>query len=70
MDGPTVLWRLVRGASVAHATVLGTVPPVTVTWFVDGLMARAENYDTLDLALARADFIRGVFERDGWTEAL
>jgi hypothetical protein len=31
-------------------------------------MDRAENYDTLDLALARAEHIRGVLLRDGWTE--
>jgi hypothetical protein len=31
-------------------------------------MDRAENYDTLDLALARAEQIRGVLTGDGWTE--
>jgi hypothetical protein len=30
-------------------------------------MDRAENYNTMELALARADQIRGVLERDGWT---
>ena len=64
-----VLWRLTRGPSTAHATVLGTVPPITVTWFFDGLMDRVENYDTLDLAMARADHIRSVLITDGWTEA-
>ena len=29
-------------------------------------MDRAENYDSMDLALARADDIRGVLLRDGW----
>ena len=40
-----------------------------MTWFLDGVMDRAENYDTLDLALARADQIRGVLLRDGWNES-
>ena len=65
---PTVLWRLTRGRAVAHATVLPGPEQSTVTWFFDGVMDRAENYDTLDLALARADHIRGVLLRDGWTD--
>jgi hypothetical protein len=69
VDGPTVLWRLVRGRSTAHATVLGSEPPVTLTWFVDGLMDRAENYDSLELALARSDYLRGVLVKDGWKES-
>jgi hypothetical protein len=39
-----------------------------VTWYVDGVMDRAENYESMDLALARADYIRGILLRDGWTE--
>jgi hypothetical protein len=35
---------------------------------VDGVMDRAENYDSVDLALARADQIRLVFLEDGWRE--
>jgi len=31
------------------------------------VMDRAENYDSVELALARADEIRGVLVRDGWT---
>jgi hypothetical protein len=65
---PTVVWRLKRGRSVAHATILPGGDRTTVTWFFDGTMDRAENYDSLDLAVARADEIRGVLERDGWTE--
>ena len=68
-DGVTVLWRLTRGRSTAHATILGAVPPITITWFFDGQMDRAENYDTLDLAMARADHIRSVLITEGWQEA-
>ena len=67
--GPTVLWRLTRGTSAAHATMLGAAPQLTVTWFFDGVMDRAENYDSMDLALARSEHIRGLLVRDGWRDA-
>jgi hypothetical protein len=65
---PAILWRLSRGRSTAHATVFPGETYTTVTWFFDGVMDRAENYDSLDLALARAEHIRGVLLRDGWKE--
>lgn len=64
-----VLWRLIRGPSTAHATVFPGPGRVTVTWFFDGVMDRAENYETMDVALARSEHIRGVLLREGWTEA-
>jgi hypothetical protein len=67
-NDPQVLWRMTRGRSTAHATVFPGDRQVTVTWFVDGVMDRAENYDTMEIALARADQIRGVLLRDGWRE--
>jgi hypothetical protein len=65
---PMVLWRLSRGRSTAHATVFPGDTQVTVTWFFDGVMDRAENYESMDIALARADQIRGLLLRDGWQE--
>ena len=65
---PTVLWRLGRGRNTAHATIIPGAAQTTITWFFDGVMDRAENYDSLDLAMARADDIKGVLLRDGWTE--
>jgi hypothetical protein len=65
---PQVLWRLSRGRATAHATVFPGDRQVTVTWFFDGVMDRAENYESMDIALARADQIRGVLLRDGWRE--
>jgi hypothetical protein len=65
---PTVLWRLKRGRSTAHATLFPSGAQASVTWYFDGVMDRAENYDSLDLAMARADQIKGVLLRDGWTE--
>jgi hypothetical protein len=68
-DEPTVIWRLKRGRSIAHATIIPGATVTTVTWFFDGSMDRAENYDTLDLAVARAEQIRSILERNGWTLA-
>ena len=63
---PTVLWRMTRGHSTAHATIIPGDTQTTITWFFDDVMDRAENYDSVDLALARAEDIRGVLIRDGW----
>ncbi len=57
---------MTRGRSTAHATVFPGAAQITLTWYVDGVMDRAENYDSMDVALARADDIRGVLMRDGW----
>lgn len=65
---PTVIWRLHRGHKHAHATIFSGQDQATVSWFFEGTMDRIENYDTLDLALARADEIKGVLLRDGWVE--
>jgi len=67
---PTILWRLTRGKSTAHATVFPGDGRHTVTWYIDGQMDRAENYDTLELALARAEHIHGILLRDGWKDAV
>jgi len=64
---PAVLWRMTRGRNTAHATIFPGGAQATITWFFDGVMDRAENYDTLELALARADQIRSVLLGDGWT---
>ena len=65
---PTILWRLSRGRSIAHATLFPGPDVMTITWYVDGVMDRAENYDSLDLALARSEDVRGTLVRDGWQE--
>ena len=67
-NDPAVLWRMARGRSTAHATIFPAPAATTVTWYFDGIMDRAENYDTMDLAMARAEDIRGVLLRDGWKE--
>ena len=65
---PTVLWRMTRGRSTAHATIFPGASTTTVTWYFDGVMDRAENYDSEELAVARADEIKGILVRDGWKE--
>ena len=65
---PTVLWRLSRGHARAHATIFPGDAKTTVTWFFDGVMDRAENYDSIDLALARAEHIRTILLGEGWKE--
>ncbi len=62
---PTVLWRMTRGKATAHATIFPGGGQATLPWFFDGVMDRAENYDSLDLAGARAEDIKGVLLRDG-----
>jgi hypothetical protein len=57
-----------RGKSTAHATIFPGDQDTTVTWFFDGVMDRAEKYDSIDLAMARADQIRGILLKDGWKE--
>ena len=64
---PTVLWRMTRGKHTAHATIFPGSSQTTITWFFDEVMDRAENYDSLELAMARADQIRGVLLGEGWT---
>lgn len=65
---PTVLWRMARGRNTAHATIFPGPDRATVTWFFDGRMDRAENYETVDLAMARADHIRSILIKDGWKD--
>ena len=67
-NDPTVLWRMTRGRNAAHATIFPGDRHTTVTWFFDGVMDRAEQYDSIELAMARADEIRGILLRDGWKD--
>jgi hypothetical protein len=66
---PTVIWRMTRDRSTAHATIFPGPTHTTITWFFDDVMDRAENYESVELALARADQVRGLLERDGWQMA-
>ena len=59
---------MARGQHTAHATIFPGDSYTTITWFFDDVMDRAENYDALDLAMARADQIRGILLADGWEQ--
>ena len=71
--GSTVLWRLYRASGPSkgdrsHAIVLPGGPPFTLAFFANGEMDRAENYDTMDLAVFRADEIKRSLLADDWKE--
>jgi hypothetical protein len=75
--GPTVLWRLFRspghrslgeGGAHVRAVLLPGGPPYTLSFFADDQLDRAENYDTIELAMFRADEIRRSLAADGWSE--
>ncbi|HKH72722.1 MAG TPA: hypothetical protein VKA59_15285 [Vicinamibacterales bacterium] len=67
-NDPAVLWRMKRGRNAAHAMIFPGNRHHTVTWYFDNVMDRAEQYDSIALAMARAEEIRGILLRDGWKE--
>jgi hypothetical protein len=66
---PTVLWRLFhpRGGH-ARAVLLPGGPPATLTFFVDDVMDRVENFDSMDIAIFRSDAVRQTMIGDGWKD--
>ena len=71
MDGsaPTVLWRLRHDRGVeARAVLIPGEPQTTLTILVDEVMDRAENFDSVDLALFRAEDLRATMIAGGWRD--
>ena len=70
--GSTVLWRLFREGPAktdrSHAVILPGGPPHTLAFFANDEMDRVENYETMDLALFRADEIRDSLLAEDWKE--
>lgn len=71
--GSTVLWRLFRAAAAAkaersRAVILPGGPPFTLAFFADDDMDRVENYDTMELAVFRADEIKRSLLAEDWKE--
>jgi len=64
-----VLWRLYhpRGRR-ARAVLLPGTPQVTLTFFVDNVLDRVENFDAMDVALFRSDDIKRSLFADGWKD--
>ncbi|HTM33173.1 MAG TPA: hypothetical protein VL263_17800 [Vicinamibacterales bacterium] len=69
-DPPTtVLWRLrTPKREAAHAAILPGGPPFTLAFFVGGQLDRIENYETVELALFRAEDVKGTLLAEGWRE--
>jgi len=76
---PTVLWRLFKplrhrslseggGQARARAVILPGGPPYTLAFFANDAMDRVENYDTMDIAMYRANEIKRSLADEGWTE--
>jgi hypothetical protein len=64
---PTVLWRLFHPqGGHARAVLLPGNPQVTLTFFVDDVMDRAENYDSMEIAIFRSDDVKRSLVADGW----
>jgi hypothetical protein len=71
--GSTVLWRLYRATEPnkgdrMQAVILPGGPPFTLTFLANGELDRVENYDTMALAIFRADEIKRGLADDGWKE--
>ena len=66
---PTVLWRLFHpGGRHARAVLLPGAPQFTLTFFVDNVMDRAENFDSMDVALFRSEDLKRSLISEGWKE--
>ena len=68
-----VLWRVYRATGPnkgdrTRAIILPGGPPFTLAFFVNDDMDRAENYDTMRLAIFRADEIKRSLLTGDWKE--
>ena len=52
----------------SHAVILPGGPPFTLAFFANDEMDRVENYDTMDLAVFRADEIKRSLLDEEWKE--
>ena len=65
----TILWRMFNDKREhSRAVILPGGPPHTVAFFVNNTMDRVENYDTMDLAIFRAEDIKRTLIEEGWRE--
>lgn len=69
VNEPTVLWRLFHpGGRHARAVLLPGSPRHTLTIFVNDVMDRAENFDSMDVALFRSEDLKRSLVADGWKD--
>jgi hypothetical protein len=70
--GSTVLWRMFRKGATStercHAVMLPGGPPYTLALFANDNMDRVENYETMDLAMFRAEGIKRSLAADDWKD--
>lgn len=68
--GSTVLWRLYEPTTRdrVRAVILPGGPPFTLAFFANDNLDRAENYDTMELALFRAGDIKRSLVNDDWKD--
>ena len=56
------------GREHVRAVLLPGGPPFILAFFANEQMDRAENYDTMELAMFRAAEIKRSLAADGWAE--
>jgi hypothetical protein len=71
--GSTVIWRLFRSAGASkgdrtRAVILPGGPPFTLALFANDAMDRIENYETMELALFRADELKRSLLAEDWKQ--
>ena len=68
--GTTVLWRMYQPSTRdrVRAVILPGGPPFTLAFFANDHLDRAENYDTMELAIFRSDEIKRSLEDDDWKD--
>lgn len=65
----TALWRMFRkGREQMRAVLLPGGPPYILAFFANEQMDRAEHYDSMELAVFRADEIKRSLAADGWVD--
>lgn len=60
--------RLAQGEERVHAVILPGGPPHTLAFFANDELDRVENYETMDLAMFRADEIKRSLLSEDWKE--
>ena len=52
----------------SRAVILPGGPPHTIAFFVNNTMDRVENYESMDLAVFRAEDVKRSLIEEGWKE--
>ena len=65
---PTVLWRLSHAQRSRRVPAFSPARRRYLAFFVDHVMDRAENFDSMDIALFRAEDVKRTLIGEGWKE--